>query len=77
MAAGLAPGSAAAYCANGPDPDEQVHETFQRTTDHFRPPRPHLHDRARRSNVPLVITGPSQPAPRKRQTTAQAGLDSN
>jgi hypothetical protein len=25
----------------------------------------------------IVITGPSQPAPRKRQTTVQAGLDSN
>jgi len=25
----------------------------------------------------IVITGPSRPAPRKRQTTAQAGLDSN
>ena len=42
MATGLAPGSAAAYCANWPHPDEQVHDTPQRSTDHFRPPRPHL-----------------------------------
>jgi len=42
--------------------------------------RAHHRDQARPEAPPtdtIVITGPSQPAPRKRQTTAQAGWDSN
>jgi hypothetical protein len=42
--------------------------------------RAHHRDPARPEALPtdtIVITGPSRPAPRKRQTTAQAGLDPN
>jgi hypothetical protein len=42
--------------------------------------RAHHRDPPRPEALPtdtIVITGPSRPAPRKRQTTAQAGLDPN